>query len=84
MSLFGSSPNIIDANVASVASALHIPYFSTSKTSVSHQGAPQNFVIHLGPQTEHLVQAVVDLVKEFNWNHVAYVVHRQTGKEKQY
>ena len=79
MAVFGSSPDVIDASVSSVCSALHIPYLSTGGLGTNVAPSNGQFVVRVGPQARDLVNAVEKLVKKLEWTEVAYIVHRKTG-----
>ncbi len=69
-----SSP-AVDSSIASVCSALHVPFFVTSSPSRHF------FSISLGPSPEQLAMAVVDLATNaLQWKMMVLIVHTQSGK----
>ena len=85
MAVFGSSSTAVDAAVAGVCGALHVPYISTlTKTEdgsagVGGGGIGGGLVARFGPTSRHVSMAVRDLVGDLAWRDVALVVHRQSG-----
>ena len=75
----------MDAAVAGVCGALHVPYISTlTKTEdgsagVGVGGIGGGLVARFGPTSRHVSMAVRDLVGDLAWRDVALVVHRQSG-----
>ena len=73
----------MDAAVAGVCGALHVPYISTlTKTedgSTGVGGGIGGLVARFGPTSRHVSMAVRDLVGDLAWRDVALVVHRQSG-----
>lgn len=78
MAVFGSSDREVDTSVASVCSALHIPYLTTG-TSFALDDNSGKYTVQMGPQATHLVQAVHSLVVTLGWKDIAFIVHRKTG-----
>ena len=83
VAVFGSSSPAVDAAVAGVCGALHVPYISTlTKTeggsAVAGVGGG-GLVARFGPTSRHVSMAVRDLVGDLAWRDVALVVHRQSG-----
>ena len=76
--VFGSSSPAVDASVAGVCNALHVPYLST--LTKTEGGGGGGFVARMGPVSRHLSMAVRDLVGEMAWREVAVVVHRESGE----
>ena len=86
MSVFGSSPSALDSSVASVCSALQVPYLTThaveaSSTGGSNLGSTRKFAVHLGPSQNDLIGAVKDTIDQLKWTEVALVSHRETGEK---
>ena len=83
VAVFGSSSAAVDASVAGVCDALHVPYISTlTKTTESGGGGGGGgggLVARIGPSSRHISMAVRDLVGDMSWRDVAVVVHRQSG-----
>lgn len=79
MAVFGSSDREVDTSVASVCSALHIPYLTTG-TSFALDDNSGKYTVQMGPQATHLVQAVHSLVVTLGWKDIAFIVHRKTGE----
>ena len=74
----------MDAAVAGVCGALHVPYISTlTKTEDGSTGVGGaiggDLVARFGPTSRHVSMAVRDLVGDLAWRDVALVVHRQSG-----
>ena len=79
--MFGSSSAAVDASVAGVCDALHVPYISTLTKGEGGGGGVGGggMVARIGPTSRHISMAVRDLVGEMSWRDVAVVVHRQSG-----
>ena len=93
VAVFGSSPSNLDSSVASVCSALHVPYLTASSHPVmagSSSGNVDNlassssrkFAVHLGPSQNDLIQAVKETIDQLKWTEVALLSHRETGKKE--
>ena len=79
MAVFGSSSPAVDAAVAGVCGALHVPYISTLTKTEDGSGIGGGLVARFGPTSRHVSMAVRDLVGDLAWRDVALVVHRQSG-----
>ena len=77
MAVFGASPEAVDGSVGSVCSALKVPYLTASSVANT---ARSKFVVEMGPKSEHLVEAVVEVVEKMGWKEVAVVAHRSSGE----
>ena len=82
VAVFGSSSAAVDASVAGVCDALHVPYISTLTKTEAGGGAVGvggGLVARIGPSSRHISMAVRDLVGDMSWRDVAVVVHRKSG-----
>ena len=82
VAVFGSSSAAVDASVAGVCDALHVPYISTLTKTTEGGGkgvVGGGLVARIGPSSRHISMAVRDLVGDMSWRDVAVVVHRQSG-----
>ena len=81
--MFGSSPaHEVDSSVASVCSALHVPYLTSHPILASSSSTMLNsrkYAVHLGPSQNDLISAVKDTIDQLKWTRVALLSHRETG-----
>ena len=81
VTVFGSSPSLVDSSVASVCSALKVPYLTTHPVLASSENIQaRKFAVHLGPSQNDLIQAVKDTIERLKWSEMALLSHRETGK----
>ena len=81
VAVFGSSPSLVDSSVASVCSALKVPYLTTHPVLASSENIQaRKFAVHLGPSQNDLIQAVKDTIERLKWSEMALLSHRETGK----
>ena len=81
VAVFGSSPSLVDSSVASVCSALKVPYLTTHPVLASAENIQaRKFAVHLGPSQNDLIQAVKDTIERLKWSEMALLSHRETGK----
>ena len=71
----------MDSSVASVCSALKVPYLTTHPVLASAENIQaRKFAVHLGPSQNDLIQAVKDTIERLKWSEMALLSHRETGK----
>ena len=81
VAIFGSSPLLVDSSVASVCSALKVPYLTSHPVLASAENIQaRKFAIHLGPSQNDLIRAVRDTIDQLKWTELALLSHRETGK----
>ena len=81
VALFGSSPLLVDSSVASVCSALKVPYLTSHPVLASAENIQaRKFAIHLGPSQNDLIRAVKGTIEALKWSELAFLSHRETGK----
>ena len=80
VAIFGSSSSEIDASVASVCSALSVPYLTSQPYSGNNLMLSRKFAIHLGPSQHDLITAVKETIFQLKWTEVALLSHRETGE----
>ena len=90
IAIFGSSSPKVDSSVSSVCSSLHIPHLTTTIQNVENEIKSQSrsedpnsrghYSFYLGPSQHDVVTMIVDIVKRLQWSNLAYITHRETGK----
>ena len=85
IAIFGSSSPVIDSSVSSVCSSLHIPHLTTTMQTFEMEMKNQvsdhsSYSIYLGPSQHDLVTMIADVVKRLEWQSLALITHRETGK----
>lgn len=79
VAVFGSSPSSVDSSVASVCSALSVPYLTTHPVMTPNNVESRAFAVHLGPSQNDLIAAVTQVANELQWTELALISHRETA-----
>jgi hypothetical protein len=80
VAIFGSSPSVVDSSVASVCSALRVPYLTGHPVNINSLDSNRKFAVHLGPSQNDLIDVVTATIGQLKWTDLALISHRQTGE----